>query len=185
MSMTDQEKEDEKNKIENAPTKGNKNVLFITDVTQFNRENPDKHFHPIEKALDAFETANGGKFNIYIQSRYKFDSRYVSSVRLRSMIVKVYTGDVVPALKAMFHEHPEVVENPDHVMTMQGPMRTEGYKVLIDKLGVMCVDESVEDLSSKWNFEIVGERQVKEDVEKAAKKKEKVAKAAAKADKKA
>ena len=173
--MTEKEKEDTKHKIKNKPNDKVKNVIVITDVTQYNH---DKHFHPIEKMLEQFESVNGNKFNLYVQSRYKIDQRTISSPKLRKMIVEVFQGDVVPALKNMFEEYPKVVEDPDHVITMSGPMRLHGYKTLIDKLCIMLDDESTETLQDKWDFETVAKRQEKEDAE-AAKKAEAAAKKAA------
>ena len=179
MSQSEKEKEDAKHKLDNKPDSKVPNVLFITDVAQYNH---DKHYHPVERALEHFEAVNGSKFNIYMQSRYKIDQRTIGNPKIRKMIIEVFEGDVVPALQKVFAKYPDVVAKPDYVMTMSGPMNPSGYKVLIDKLAVMSQDESIENIEDKWNFGKAKIRFEEED-DKAAKKA--AAKKAAKTAKKA
>ncbi len=173
-------KEDAKHKIENKPVASKKNVVFITDVTQYNH---DKNYHPIERALTDFESVAGGGYNIYLQARYTIDQRTISNPRVRKMLVEVFEGDVVPALRAMHDKYPKVVENPDYVCTMQGPMCKDGYLALIKRLAISVKIDSPETLADKWDFGLAEKRHQAAKDKKAAAAEKKAEAAKAKADK--
>ena len=143
------DKKDKNELVENKPVSKCKNVLFITDVAQYNY---DLMEHPIDIALNNFVEANGNDFNIYVQARYKLDQRTLKSPRVRKMVIKVYVGDVVPALREMYNEIPDIVMNPDYVCTMQGPMDKAGYLFLARQLNIAGGEETVESLAEKWDL---------------------------------